>query len=68
MDVALEGLSGHACIHLIIPALRSFTLNSLMAVPGRPGPCRAGPAGAAASSGETADVEAMEFGRERLVV
>lgn len=40
---------------------------------GCPGPCRAvpgraGPAGAAASSGETADVEAMEFGRERLVL
>lgn len=28
---------------------------------------RPGPAGGAASSGETADVEVMEFGRKRLV-
>lgn len=67
MDMALEGLSGHACIHLIIPALRSFTLNSLMAVPGRPRPCRA-VLGLRALQPQTADVEAMEFGRERLVV
>lgn len=35
IDVDLEGLSGHACIPLIIPALRSYTLNSLTVVLGR---------------------------------
>lgn len=47
--------------------LRTFNYSSSLELHLQQPSGRAGPAGGAASSGETADVEAMEFGRERLV-
>lgn len=35
MDVDLQALSGHACIHLITPAPQRYTLSSVMVVLGR---------------------------------